>query len=181
MKYNKTVILKNGKSCCLRNGTEWDGKTLCDVMIKTHGETDFLLSYPDEDDFTPDGEREYLKNKAESENEAEILAVVDGCVVGTAGIDSVGKKYKLRHRAEFGVCVLKEYWDFGIGSALTAACIECARKAGYAQLELAVMADNVKAVNMYRKAGFTEFGRNPMEFKSRVTGYQEAIYMRLEL
>lgn len=40
------------------------------------------------------------------------------------------------HRAEFGISIAKEFWGLGIGQALTAACIDCARKAGYAQLEL---------------------------------------------
>lgn len=31
------------------------------------------------------------------------------------------------------------------------------------------------------KAGFTEFGRNPRGFRSRLSGYQELVYMRLEL
>ena len=34
---------------------------------------------------------------------------------------------------------------------------------------------------MYERAGFTEFGRNPKGFKSRLTGYQEIIFMRKEL
>ena len=61
------------------------------------------------------------------------------------------------------------------------ACIECARKAEYEQIELNVVADNKTAMEMYRKAGFVEFGRNPRGFKSRISGYQELVYMRLEL
>jgi len=34
---------------------------------------------------------------------------------------------------------------------------------------------------MYEKAGFAEYGRNPRDFKSRLTGYQEVVYMRKEL
>ena len=61
------------------------------------------------------------------------------------------------------------------------ACIDCARKAGYEQIELSVVAENETAITMYRKAGFEEYGRNPRGFKSRLTGYQELIYMRMEL
>ena len=48
-------------------------------------------------------------------------------------------------------------------------------------MELNVVAENVRAVNMYQKAGFVEFGRNPKGFRSRLSGYQELVYMRLEL
>ena len=34
---------------------------------------------------------------------------------------------------------------------------------------------------MYKKAGFIEYGRNPKGFNSRIAGFQEIIYMRLEL
>ena len=61
------------------------------------------------------------------------------------------------------------------------ACIECAEKAGYEQIELNVVAENETAIEMYRKAGFVEYGRNPRGFKSRLTGYQELVYMRKEL
>ena len=49
-------------------------------------------------------------------------------------------------------------------------CIECAKTAGYIQLELNVVAENIRALSMYKKAGFVEYGRNPKGFHSRMTG-----------
>ena len=181
MEYNRIVTLRNGTQCCLRSGTEADAHAVIDNFNLTHGETDYLLSYPDESSFNVEQEARFLKEKAESKNEVEILAVVNQTVVGTAGIDAVGTKFKLRHRAEFGVSVAKEYWGLGIGGALLDACVECARAAGFAQLELDVVADNARAISMYRKAGFVEFGRNPRGFYSRTAGFQELVHMRLEL
>jgi len=181
MKYNKVITLKNGIQCCLRNGMECDGQAVLDNFNLTHGETDFLLTYPDENYFDVMQESQFLNEKSESKNEIEIVAVVDNVVVGTAGIEAVGKKYKVRHRAEFGISVAKEFWGLGIGQALTIACIECAKVAGYVQLELNVVADNVRALSIYKKAGFVEYGRNPKGFNSRLAGFQEVIHMRLEL
>ena len=181
MKYNQVIKLKNGIECRLRNGTEYDGQAVLDNFNLTHGETDYLLTYPDENCFDVIQERQFLKEKSKSKNEIEIVAVIDDVVVGTAGIEAIGKKYKVRHRAEFGISVAKEFWSLGIGQALTTVCIECARAAGYIQLELNVVADNARALSMYKKAGFVEYGRNPKGFNSRVAGFQEVIYMRLEL
>ena len=181
MKYHQVITLKNGIECCLRNGTECDGQAVLDNFHLAHGETDYLLSYPDENCFDAMQESQFLKEKSDSANEIEIVAVVNHVVVGTAGIEAVGKKYKIRHRAEFGISVAQEFWGLGIGQALTTACIECARAAGYVQLELNVVADNVRALSIYQKAGFVEFGRNPKGFHSRFTGFQEVVYMRLEL
>lgn len=181
MKYSKTITLKNGKSCLLRNGERADAAQVCDNFNLTHGQTDFLLSYPDENCFTVEQEEEFLTKKSSSEKEILICAVVDGKIVGTAGINAVGEQEKLKHRAEFGISIEKDYWGMGIGRAMTKACIECAKEAGYSQLELGVIADNMSAVSLYKSVGFVEYGRNPREFCSRYTGWQEVILMRLEL
>ena len=181
MKYNKIIELKNGRECVLRNADNSDAQGVLDAFIKAHSQTDFLLSYPDEVKYTVQDEGEFLQKKTDSDNEIEILAELDGVVAGTAGIERVGIHEKLSHRCDFGVSILEEYWGLGIGRALLEACIECAKKAGYEQMELEVVADNERAVRMYKKAGFVEYGRNPRDFKSRYTGYQEVVYMRLEL
>ena len=167
--------------CRLRNGMESDGQAVLDNFNLTHEETDYLLTYPDENSFDVMKESQYLKEKSESKNEIEIVAIVDNAVVGTAGIEAIGEKYKVRHSAEFGISIAREFWGVGLGQALTAACIACARDAGYVQLELNVVADNERALSVYQKAGFVEYGRNPKGFNSRVAGFQEVIYMRLEL
>ena len=181
MKYDKKITLKNGKEALLRNGDASDGNAVYEVFNLTHAESDYLLSYPDENSFDPEQEARFLEEKTNSPDGIEIVAIVDGRVVGTAGIEAVGTKHKVRHRAEFGISVLQEYWGLGIGKALTRACIECAREAGYVQLELNVVSENKRAVTMYRDLGFTEFGRNPRGFNSRMSGYQEVIYMLMAL
>ena len=181
MKYEQTVLLKNGKSALIRNANESDGNAVFEVFNCTHEETDYLLSYPDENSFDPEGEAQFLKEKAKSLNETELVAIVDGKIVATAGIESVGKKYKVKHRADFGISVLKEYWGLGLGKALTKACIQCAKDAGYDQVELNVVAENNRAISLYRSFGFVEYGRNPRGFNSKTAGYQELVYMLLEL
>lgn len=181
MEYYKEIKLKDGRTCVLRNGTEADGQAAYDNFNLTHAQTDYLLSYPDENSFDPEQEAQFLKRMTESGNQTEILAEVDGAVVGMAGIESRGTKEKIRHRAEFGISVDKAYWGLGIGRALTNACIECAGKAGYLQLELEAVAENRHALNLYESVGFVEYGRNPKGFRSRYCGWQEVVLMRLEL
>ena len=87
----------------------------------------------------------------------------------------------MKYLAEFGISILKEYWGLGLGKALTKACIQCARDAGYVQLELNVVSENTTAISLYQDLGFKEFGRNPRGFHSRISGFQELVYMLLEL
>lgn len=181
MEIRRTIALKDGRECVLRSGAERDGEAALLSFTRTHAQTDWLLSYPDELSLTAAQEGQFLKRKAEDPGEVELLAEVDGEVVGMAGIERIGAQEKLRHRAGFGVSVDRAYWGLGIGRALTEVCIECARAAGYAQLELDVVAGNARAVELYRSLGFVEYGRNPRGFRSRLTGWQELVLMRLEL
>ena len=181
MIYNKTVILKDARMCIIRNGTEMDGEGTLYNFILTHQETDNLIQYPDEIKYTVHDEEELMKTKKESPDMVELLAVVEGKIVGIAGIDPIGRAYKLKHRANFGISIEKAYWGLGIGRALMEGCIECAKKAGYKQVELDVRADNTNAIALYESMGFVEYGRNPLGFNSRITGMEELVYMRLEL
>ena len=119
--------------------------------------------------------------KAESENEIELVAELDGVLVGAAGFGCVGKKEKVRHRAWFGISIDRDFWHLGIGRALTKACIQFAKQAGYLQLELEAVADNERALGLYESEGFVEYGRNPKGFRSRLTGWQTLVLMRREL
>jgi len=181
MQYHKIITLKDGRTCTLRNGTEQDGQALLDNFITTHAQTDFLVDYPDEITMTVEQEIQFIKEKTESENEIEILADIEGSIVGSAGIWCIRNKEKIRHRAGFGIAVNEAYWRLGIGRALAEACIECAEAAGYKQLELDVLADNEKALALYRSLGFVEFGRNPRGINLRTSGYHELVLMWLEL
>ena len=181
MEYCETIRLKDGNVCRIRNGTQRDGAAALACFILTHAQTDELFSYPDEISTTLEQEEKYLKEKAESPDEIELLAEIDGRVVGLAGVDRVGKQDKVKHRATFGISIDQGFWGLGIGRAMTRACIACAQSAGYAQLELEAVADNERAVALYRSEGFVEYGRNPKGFRSRHTGWQEIVMMRLEL
>ena len=102
MQYSRTIPLKDGRSCILRNGTEADGPALLKNFILTHCQTDWLLDYPDEITMTAEQEAAFLREKAESENEIELVAELDGVLVGAAGFGCVGKKVRFhssRHTA----------------------------------------------------------------------------------
>lgn len=180
MKYSKDFVIKNNKKCLIRNAVGDDAQEVLDIFLLTHEQTDYLSSYKDETSFDAEFEREFLTNIERSEKEVYLCAVIDGHIVGTASVFAVGAN-KVGHRAEFGIAIDKDYWGIGIGQALTAACIECAKDSGYAQLELEVVSDNSGAIALYKKMGFTEFGRNPRGFYSRFQGWQELVSMRLEL
>ena len=63
MRYEQRIILKNGKEALIRNGDGPDGSAVFEIFNLTHAETDYLLSYPDENSFDPEQEAEFLEEK----------------------------------------------------------------------------------------------------------------------
>ena len=181
--YLFTGSKSTGGFCVTRQGLLLPSK-LGHILAGTpellHAETDYLLTYPEENSFTVQEEAKFLKARSESKNAIEIAAFVDGRIAGTAGIDPIDDKEKIRHRADFGIAIEKAYWGRGIGKALTLACIECAKQAGYLQIELEVVAENASAVRLYESVGFQDYGRNPRGFRAR-SGWQTLVLMGLEL
>lgn len=181
MEYRKEIVMKDGRTCVVRSGTAADGEGALHNFVLTHAETDFLTTYPEETTITPEREAAWLERKRNSPREAELMAEVEGKIVGTAGVDPVRCAEKTRHRASFGISIEKAFWGLGVGRALTEACIACAKSAGYTQMELEAVADNHRALALYQSVGFVEYGRNPKAFFSRFSGWQETVLMRLEL
>ena len=66
MQYYKTIQLKDGRACCLRNAKEADSAAALANFILTHEQTDYLLTYPDENTMTAEDESRFLKAKTES-------------------------------------------------------------------------------------------------------------------
>ena len=181
MEYREIIVLKDGRTCVLRQGTAQDAEGVLHNFVLNHAQTDYLTTYPDEVTFTVEQEEKYLQGKADSPDEVELVAEVEGSIVGQAGIARVGRADKVKHRATFGISIDRDFWHLGIGRALTKACIQLAKQAGYLQLELEAVADNERALGLYESEGFVEYGRNPKGFRSRFTGWQALVLMRREL
>ena len=181
MLYYREISLKDQRKCLLKNAERADAAAFLHYFTQAHAETDFLTTYVDEGTHSVEDMEERLAAQKASRTEIEICAFVDGILVGSAGNHALSTREKLRHRADFGISILREYWGQGIGAALTGACIDCAKKAGFRQLELEVVGDNENAVRLYKKYGFVEYGRNPRGFLTRDGRWQELVLMRLEL
>jgi L-phenylalanine/L-methionine N-acetyltransferase len=95
--------------------------------------------------------RKRLENP--SEDWKGIVAVLDGRIVGSAGIFQ--KKGRSRHACELGMWVHDDFHGRGIGSALMAALIDVADNwLDLKRIELKVYVDNAPAIALYRKFGF---------------------------
>jgi putative acetyltransferase len=87
--------------------------------------------------------------------ELVLAAVVDGEVVGSAGLHPVSPATRRRHAMGLGITVATEWQGRGVGRKLIAALCEYAdRWAGILRIELTVFCDNQRAVTLYRSFDF---------------------------
>ena len=177
----RTIFLKDGRTCILKPATPDLAEEMIEYMRKTAVETPFLTRYPDEISDTADHEREFLAGKLEDPHSAMIAAVVDGKLAGNCSVYGAGSKRKVRHRCMMGIALCEEYWGQGIGTAMIGYLTELAKQIGYELMELIVVAENERARALYQKCGFIESGRRYHGMKFDDGSYHDEIFMYKEL
>ena len=164
---DKLITLKNGQTCLLKSPTAEDAEEMLIYLKQTSGETDFMARYEDEITLTVDAEKEILSAILNDPERIMISAYIDGALAANCGFSRIAPFERARHRAEFGISIVKQYWGLGIGSLLLAALIDSAKSSGYEQLELEVVAENERAITLYKKFGFELYGTRENTFKYR--------------
>lgn len=79
-------------------------------------------------------------------------------IVGAVNL-SGGNRRATRHSAKLGISVAKEQRGKGLGGVLLCEALAWARQAGLRRVELNVFADNLTAIRLYQRFGFTVEGR----------------------
>ena len=171
-----SLQLAGGRICTIRLSVETDAAALCAFMPKTHGESDFLNYLPGEWDLSVEEEVKFIRDRKESDRSVLIVAEVDGCIVATAGVESM-KFRRFAHHAELGMTVAKEYWGQGIGRKLMECIIDWARQRKLRKLYLRVFESNHRANALYGSQGFVEEARLKGDFLRRDGTYGDTIVM----
>ena len=157
-----TFIMKDGRTAVIRSAREEDAPGMIAYLYKSACETEFVLRYPEEcTKYTPEFESAWIRHAAEAENEAALVAIVDGIVAGSSYI-TWRPGIKTRHRADVAITVLRDYWNQGLGTRLFQEMIRIAEENEYIlQLELDFIEGNARARALYEKMGFRITGVKP--------------------
>jgi len=156
--FRKNVKLKNGEHLLIRNAVESDAAELIRFFRKVTSETDFLVTKPEEVVMSIEQEKSIIRAHLEKENSLFLVALLVDRIVGSLNFIG-GSRERTKHKGEFGMSVLKDFWGLGIGSALLQSLIEWTKGSGIRKIQLEVMADNERAINLYKKFGFKIEGR----------------------
>ena len=143
----------NGLHYMIRSAMEADAKNLSEVRLQIDGETENLDREKGEAFIDEDGFKQIIKEDTESLNHSFLVAEANGEIVGFSRCEG-NKLKRTSHKVEFGICVLKAYWGFGIGKNLLIESIQWADANRIKKINLAVLETNEKAIELYKRYGF---------------------------
>ena len=140
-----------------------DAPALLEYLKIIGGETDNLSFGPEGVPLDEEAERNYLRMQEESHDNIQLLAKVNGEIIGTASLNR--KRGRMHHRAEFGISLKKAWWGCGAAKALANGVLDFAKDIGVEQVNLEVRSDNKRAISLYEKLGFRKLCTFPAFFK----------------
>ncbi|MDT8717514.1 GNAT family N-acetyltransferase [Clostridium sp. 19966] len=153
---SKRIESKN-LSWILRCPTIEDAEELSKLRVKIDGETENLDREAGEGLLTAEDFQKLIYEDSVAEKNLFLAAEAEGKLVGFTRCQG-NNLSRFRHKAEFGICILKEYWGYGMGKMMLENMLSFADKAGIEKMSLYVVETNTKAIQLYKKYGFAEEG-----------------------
>lgn len=143
-----------GMNYTIRSARRADAKGLSEVRLQVDGETEHMDRVPGEAFIDEAGFEEIIERDSNHPRNICLVAERAGRIIGysrCAGSDL--KRFK--HKVEFGVGVIQEYWGYGIGRNLLQESILWADTNGITKIILSgVLETNEQAIRLYQSLGF---------------------------
>ncbi|MGG0240708.1 N-acetyltransferase family protein [Bacillus rhizoplanae] len=137
----------------IRSVMEEDAKNLSEIRLQIDDETENLDRERGEAYIDEAGFKKIIKEDTDSASNLFLVAEVNGRIVGFSRCEG-NKLKRTSHKVEFGVCILQEYWGYGIGKNLLKESVNWADLHGIKKITLYVLETNEKAKNLYERYGF---------------------------
>ncbi len=154
MKIEKKQYQINGLNYHIRSAKEEDAEELSVIRLQIDGETENLDREPGEGYLGKEDFKEIIENDSTAANHLFLVAETEeGKLAGFCRCEGSTLK-RLSHKVEFGICILKEYWGYGIGKSLMQETLAWADSNNIKKITLNVLETNEKAITLYQKSGF---------------------------
>lgn len=173
---SREITLRDGRTAVLRSAEPSEAAEMLAWLKRTAGETEFIIFYPEECDMPVENEAGFISHLNSSPNEMMIVCYVDGEMAGNCQL-ALNSAMKTRHRASVSIAIAEKFWGLGIGTAMFTELTDAARERGVTQIELDYIDGNERAAALYRKMGFTEYGRKPNGARLRDGSMRDYILM----
>ncbi|MEE1032662.1 MAG: GNAT family N-acetyltransferase [Ruminococcus sp.] len=173
----KEIIIPTGEKIILRSAKKEDAESVCAHKYITSEESYYMARYPEECEHDVSAIETRLSDIEKHPQNFSVTAFKDGKVIGDLGVTQIRNHIKFRHRAYMGISIQKKYWNCGLGSQMVDIAVKQAKENGFEQLELGVFADNERAIHLYEKFGFQNYGVQPRAFKLKDGTYHDEVIM----
>lgn len=141
----------------IREAVPDDAEKMISYLNQVGGESDNLLIGENEFTVPIEGVKRKLAMSKNSENSIVLIALENDQIIARAELEGYYPA-RIRHRAKFSISVKKEYWNQGIGTEMIKRIFEQAKNLKIRIIELEVIADNERGINLYHKMGFADIG-----------------------
>ena len=141
----------------IREAVPDDAEKMISYLNQVGGESDNLLIGENEFTVPIEGVKRKLAMSKDSENSIVLIALENDQIIARAELEGYYPA-RIRHRAKFSISVKKEYWNQGIGTEMIKRIFKQAKNLKIRIIELEVIADNQRGINLYHKMGFADIG-----------------------
>ena len=150
----------------LRQAIPSDAKKLIDAISLLNKETPYLVVSPHALNMPVDSMAQEIDFIYQQPNQFILLALNHDDIIGIATIVS-DDEASFRHVGELGITIEKKFWGLGLGRAMIEEIITLCRKHDVTKrIEINVQTRNKRAINLYKKTGFTLEGIKKHAFLS---------------
>lgn len=154
----KQVRLKDGQMLLIRSVQKEDAPNMLEYLKMVGGETDNLLFGSEGVPMTQEQEEKFLDTMSTNNFHPMFIGLIDGIIVSAINL-SGSTRQRIAHLAELGLSVKKAYWNTGIGYRMTSYLFEHIKEVGIIHtIHLKVRTDNIHAIKLYQKMGFSMVG-----------------------
>ncbi|MBR5355348.1 MAG: GNAT family N-acetyltransferase [Lachnospiraceae bacterium] len=182
MKYEaEEITLRDGRKLTIRSAEEKDAETMLEYIYKIAEETHYMIRYPEEVDDDLEDEKRIINENLNDDGSVFLTVFDKDRAVGNVCVYRNRNNYKLKHRCNFAIALFQEFCGAGLGGILIDRAVKQAKEMGFEQMELGAFADNERALALYKKMGFKEYGRLHKAFKLKDGRYIDEICMVKEL
>ncbi len=148
---------RNGIRYHIRSAAEQDAAELSGLRWQIDGETENLERLQGEEFIDVEGFTGMIRADTEASRNLFLVAEVQGRLIGFARCQG-NSLSRNAHKVEFGICILQEFWGYGIGYNLLQQATSWADANGVVKISLTVLETNGPAISLYRKFGFETEG-----------------------
>jgi len=173
--------LKDDTPVYIREAVIQDAPDLIRCVKNYIADSEYMVMEAEE--FAPDiaQGREFIYNFTDSDNSILLVATYNDQIIGNLDITG-GRRNRLRHTGLVGMGMLRQYREKGLGLLLLQTGMKWAKSNPLLEkLWLQILADNTPAINLYKKLGFVEEGRQEKFVKLDAHTYYDNILMGFQL